>query len=270
MPFAVVTFFFIASIRLHPPKQQHTRLDREAARKVYIYIYIYISSIMMMRVLNSTGRETLYYQMLVLVVAIVVLLASSCDVEGYSTTSHHQSSSSSSSPSPRVVVDVDGHSTRRSWMKMVAVNSIMSSSIVIGNVANAVAAEDGAPTTTTATKTKTQGVISSKYCAYGEGNDCSDLAEGNPLILELQRRSSANKDKIITDAQNAYYNKNYPDFMKAVGKTMVQKLDGGFVLLDDSEVSKLKQEGKITLAYPKTMNGKFTDLTQKPIPVMKE
>ena len=39
-------------------------------------------------------------------------------------------------------------------------------------------------------------VISSKYCAYGEGAGCEDLAEGNPLILELQQRSSKNKETI--------------------------------------------------------------------------
>ena len=108
-------------------------------------------------------------------------------------------------------------------MSSLVVGTVLSTSVV-----NAVAAEDGSTTTTTTTTPKTTipGVISSKYCAYGQGDDCSDLAEGNPLILELQRRSSANKEKIITDAQNAYYNKNYPDFMKAVGKTMVQKPDG--------------------------------------------
>jgi hypothetical protein len=119
--------------------------------------------------------------------------------------------------------------------------------------------------------TGTPGVLSSKYCAYGQGDGCEELAGGNQLILELQRRSSANKEKIIAEAENAFYNKNYPDFLAVVGKTMVQKPDGsGFILVDDAELSKLKQNGKITLAYPKAMGGKFTDLTQKPIPVLKE
>ena len=50
----------------------------------------------------------------------------------------------------------------------------------------------------------------------------------------------------------------------------VYSRDSGFILLEDGEFSKLKQEGRVTLAYPKTLNGKFTDLTQKPIPVLKE
>lgn len=41
-----------------------------------------------------------------------------------------------------------------------------------------------------------QAVISSKYCAYGTGDGCEDLAEGNELIKQLQARSAANKDAI--------------------------------------------------------------------------
>ena len=36
-------------------------------------------------------------------------------------------------------------------------------------------------------------VISSKGCVYGEGDGCQDLAEGNPLILELQAKSAQNR-----------------------------------------------------------------------------
>ena len=39
-------------------------------------------------------------------------------------------------------------------------------------------------------------VISSKYCAYGTGQGCEDLAEGNEFIKELQARSAANKEAI--------------------------------------------------------------------------
>ena len=39
-------------------------------------------------------------------------------------------------------------------------------------------------------------VISSKYCAYGEGDGCDDLAEGNAYIKELQQRSAAKKEVI--------------------------------------------------------------------------
>ena len=43
---------------------------------------------------------------------------------------------------------------------------------------------------------KANAVISSKYCAYGTGDGCEDLAEGNELIKELQARSAANKEAI--------------------------------------------------------------------------
>jgi hypothetical protein len=41
-----------------------------------------------------------------------------------------------------------------------------------------------------------QAVISSKFCAYGEGDGCEDLAEGNDYIRELQARSATNKEAI--------------------------------------------------------------------------
>ena len=37
-------------------------------------------------------------------------------------------------------------------------------------------------------------VISGKYCAYGSGDGCEDLAEGNELIKQLQAKSAANKE----------------------------------------------------------------------------
>lgn len=40
-------------------------------------------------------------------------------------------------------------------------------------------------------------VISSKFCAYGTGDGCEDLAEGNAFIKELQAKSAANKETII-------------------------------------------------------------------------
>ena len=38
-------------------------------------------------------------------------------------------------------------------------------------------------------------IISSKYCAYGSGEDCDDLAEGNEFIRQLQAKSAVNKEK---------------------------------------------------------------------------
>jgi hypothetical protein len=117
---------------------------------------------------------------------------------------------------------------------------------------------------------KAGAVISSKYCAYGEGDGCDDLAEGNPLILELQRKSSTNKETIQKEARNAFYMKNYPDWFASVGKTMVKKPDGTFMVVDDAELAELKSQNKIGIEYAKAMGGKVTDLTQKPIMVLKE
>ena len=38
------------------------------------------------------------------------------------------------------------------------------------------------------------GIISSKYCAYGMGDGCADLAEGNDFIKKLQAKSATNKE----------------------------------------------------------------------------
>jgi hypothetical protein len=144
-------------------------------------------------------------------------------------------------------------------------------------------------------------VISSRYCAYGQGEGCEDLAEGNAFIRQLQEKSSANKETIqsvrsinthavisrttsnshhdcssyllkcsLQEARNAYYMKNYPDWFAAVGKNMVKKADGTFILLTPQELADLKKENKITLEYPMAMGGRVADVTQKPIMVLRE
>jgi hypothetical protein len=113
-------------------------------------------------------------------------------------------------------------------------------------------------------------IISSKYCAYGEGDGCDDLAEGNEYIKQLQARSAANKESIQREAKNAFYMKNYPDWFATVGKTMVKRPDGSFVVLDDAELAELKAQNRIGVEYATAMGGRVTDLTQKPILVLKE
>jgi len=115
-----------------------------------------------------------------------------------------------------------------------------------------------------------QAIISSKYCAYGTGEGCDDLAEGNEYIKQLQAKSALNKEAIQQETRNAYYMKNYPDFFASVGRTMVKKPDGTFLLVDDAELQKLKDENKIGLEYAKTMGGRVMDVTQKPILTLKE
>jgi hypothetical protein len=64
--------------------------------------------------------------------------------------------------------------------------------------------------------------------------------------------------------------KNYPDFFAATGKKLIRKPDGTYMLLDESEVDRLKQENKLATEMPRAMKGRVVDLTQKPILVLKE
>ncbi|CAB9529873.1 expressed unknown protein [Seminavis robusta] len=113
-------------------------------------------------------------------------------------------------------------------------------------------------------------VISSKACASGRGEGCDDLAEGNEFIRSLQEKSAVKADVYAKEARDAYYMKNYPDFFAVVGKIMVKKPDGSFILVEESELKALMQDNKISLEFPKAMGGKVTDLTQKPVMVLNE
>lgn len=64
--------------------------------------------------------------------------------------------------------------------------------------------------------------------------------------------------------------KNYPDWFASVGKVMIKKPDGTFVVVSDTEAEQLQKSNRLTLEIPTAMGGKFTDLTQKPILVLKE
>lgn len=64
--------------------------------------------------------------------------------------------------------------------------------------------------------------------------------------------------------------KNYPDWFASVGKSMIKKSDGTFMLVDDSELQKLKDQNKIGIEYARAMGGRVADVTQKPILVLKD
>lgn len=64
--------------------------------------------------------------------------------------------------------------------------------------------------------------------------------------------------------------KNYPDFFASVGQTMIKKRDGTFFLVDAAELEQLKKENKLTTEMPRTLGGKFTDITQKPILMLRD
>jgi hypothetical protein len=142
-------------------------------------------------------------------------------------------------------------------------------------------------------------VLGSGACASGVGEGCEDRSEGNAYIVSLQEKSAVNKDmyaqvrmyhaklnqsskcvvwcgcltvvhSLSQQAREAYYMKNYPDFFATVGKTLVKKTDGTFMIVDDSELEELKRANKLTIEIPKAMGGRVTDLTQKPVLIMRE
>ena len=114
-------------------------------------------------------------------------------------------------------------------------------------------------------------VISSKYCAYGEGTDCENLAKGNAYTLELLKRSAANRKNNEESARNAFNARNDADWFVGVSKPMVHKESNAtFILGDDADLHKLRAENTITVKIPPAMGGRVTDATQKPMLVLKE
>jgi hypothetical protein len=108
-------------------------------------------------------------------------------------------------------------------------------------------------------------------CAYGTGEGCDALSENNVYIQQLQQKSRDNGEINKQEALDAYYTKNYPDVFAVSDKKMVRKANGrGYVLYTTEEVQTLTDDGKIRLEYPKTMGGRVTDLTRKPILVLVE
>ena len=64
--------------------------------------------------------------------------------------------------------------------------------------------------------------------------------------------------------------KNYRDYFQSAGKNLVKKPDGTFVIFTDSEMDELRKNNKLAIEIPKAKGGKYADLTQKPIVVLKE
>ena len=142
---------------------------------------------------------------------------------------------------------------------------LTSSQIITGNpgVANA-AAVDKTP----------EGKIlrAGGKCAYGVGDGCDELSDGNEYIKELQRKSALSKEAAQKEYLSAYQMKNYPDFFASLTppKFMVKQPDGSIKLYEEEELTNLKKQGKIKLEKPKAMGGQVADVTQKPIMVLVE
>lgn len=127
-----------------------------------------------------------------------------------------------------------------------------------------------AATTTATTTTNEIKVIRSKKCYQGQGDGCMELAQENALIQSLQQKSQENQKRNEEESLNAYYMKNYPDYFASLGKTMIQKANGGFVLVSDGELEELKRNHQLTYEVPRTRGGTMVDMTQKPTWIMKE
>ena len=144
-------------------------------------------------------------------------------------------------------------------------------SAIVGSTTFLVGAGAAAPAL--AKEEKATAVLRSAGCARGSGEACTDLAEGNEFILNLQRKSQDNAAQADADALAAYNNKNFPDFLASLNppKYLVKQPDGKFVVYDDREISQLKAAGKIRLEKPLAKGGKIGyDVTQKPIMVQIE
>jgi hypothetical protein len=75
-------------------------------------------------------------------------------------------------------------------------------------------------------------------CEQGVGGKCTELAEGNPLILKLQKSSAENRLKYQKQNLESYWNRNYKDFFDAActGKDtkcgFEQTADGKWIVKD--------------------------------------
>jgi hypothetical protein len=124
--------------------------------------------------------------------------------------------------------------------------------------------------------------IPARVWVMGAGDTCADLAEGNELILQLQVKSRANREKneqALIDKTVA--NMGYDDFFtvsqqavswalalslaqflhatrflpapaptspaQTVNKVMVKNEDGSYSALDNDEYARLRMEGKIVV-----------------------
>jgi hypothetical protein len=74
----------------------------------------------------------------------------------------------------------------------------------------------------------------------------------------------------VQESLEAYNQKNYPDWFASVGKVMIRRPDGTFFLATEREVDELKKANKLTVQIPKAMGGRMTDVTQRPVLMLKE
>lgn len=83
-------------------------------------------------------------------------------------------------------------------------------------------------------------------CTYGEGARCAELAEGNELILKLQKRSRDNKEKNEIELYEMTTSKlGYDDYFMSTDKVMVRTdARGKFTTLTLEEYYAAKKAGR--------------------------
>jgi hypothetical protein len=75
---------------------------------------------------------------------------------------------------------------------------------------------------------------------------------------------------VCQEARDAYYMKNYPGWFATVGKVLIKRQDGTFIVVTAEEADQMQKKGLLSFEIPKTMGGKIVDHTQKPILVLKQ
>ena len=85
-------------------------------------------------------------------------------------------------------------------------------------------------------------------CVFGEGPGCTELAEGNELILKLQQKSRDNKEKNELELyEKTTAMLGYDDYLIASDKVMVRvDLKGKFKALTPNEYNEAKKAGRIS------------------------
>ena len=79
-------------------------------------------------------------------------------------------------------------------------------------------------------------LLAGQTCTAGEGDGCDALAEGNELILKLQKKSRENRaknERELFELTNAKL--GYDEYLMTNGKNLVLKEDGKCAALKEAE-----------------------------------
>jgi hypothetical protein len=154
-----------------------------------------------------------------------------------------------------------------------AIKAVIAMVIVTGgifSIPNMILPQPAFATTTSIITASSEVSASGGGCVSGVGEMCASYANGNQYIQQLQARSAQNREQYQQQNLQSYYMKNYPDFFATTGQTLIQKADGTYMIVNDREMVSLQKSNRLRYVTPTAMGGAIVDLTQKPIPVLKE